>query len=209
MKLDRDEISFLANLSGGNPYLIQVIGFYYHEDRKHKKVDYDKFENKILEYVKKTFEGYWKHLNEEEREFLFEIETATNDQIGYALERKGFIIWNGKKWEISSKLFGKFILTKMKKKEKEEKEFEDPKEKQKRKLLPWIFALIGFAGLAIGIRLIVTAAGKLQELDIYSISKIVLDLDFLMGLFSLIFSILSFIISLISMKKSGKGIYHE
>ena len=90
--LKREEISFLADLSGGNPYFIQFIGYDYYEKRKRdKELIENEFRDEMLYSLRDIFEGYWNHLSEEEKEFLFKIETSRNDQIAYTLKRKGLL----------------------------------------------------------------------------------------------------------------------
>ncbi|MBU7025460.1 MAG: ATP-binding protein [Theionarchaea archaeon] len=112
-ELREDEVSFLADLSGGNPWLIQLLGFHYFN----KEMTRGEFENKMLDQLKDVFEGYWKHLSKEEREFLLNVETSNNNHVGHNLEKKGFVIRENRKWRIFSPLFQKFLSTK---KEKEE-----------------------------------------------------------------------------------------
>jgi len=109
-KLRKSEISLLADLSGGNPYLIQLLGFFYYN----KKMDRDEFIRKMLDQANDMLESYWNHLSEEEKEFLLSIEASNNDRIAYTLEKKGFIIKEGKKWRIFSDLFKEFLLRTMK-----------------------------------------------------------------------------------------------
>lgn len=103
--LRKDEVSFLADLSGGNPYLIQLLGFHYYS-RKMKK---DEFEKNMLYQARDVFEGYWKYLPREEREFLLNVETLDNDRVGHSLEMKGFLVREGRKWRIFSRLFEDFL----------------------------------------------------------------------------------------------------
>lgn len=112
-ELKEDEVSLLADLSGGNPWLIQLLGFHYYN----RKMTKNKFEKKMLDQLKDVFEGYWKHLSEEEREFLLNVETSDNNRVGHNLEKKGFMIRENGKWKIFSPLFQEFLSAK---KEKEE-----------------------------------------------------------------------------------------
>lgn len=104
-ELKKDEISFLADLSGGNPFLIQVVGFHYYLKRLNKS----EFKEMIIDQVKDIFTGYWKHLSEEEKEFILDIENSKNDGIAYKLRKKGFIMKEDGKWKIFSPLFEEFI----------------------------------------------------------------------------------------------------
>lgn len=153
--LKDDEVSFLANLAGGNPWLIQLLGFHYYN----KKMTKDEFENKMLDQARDVFGGYWEHLSEEEKEFLLNVETSNNERIGYDLEKRGLIIGEEGRWRIFSKLFQKF-LKKVEKKEEiqKSKEIEKKKEKIKengKKPFDWTRAidilLAFFVGIASGI----------------------------------------------------------
>lgn len=107
MNLSTETISFLASLSGGNPYLIQVVGFHYYL----KRLNRSEFKEMIIDQVKDIFTGYWEHLSEEEKVFLLDIENSKNDGIAYKLRRKGFIMKEDGKWKIFSPLFEEFIAT--------------------------------------------------------------------------------------------------
>ncbi len=53
IELTKKEISLLADLSGGHPCLIQLVGFYYYVEKKKKKeIDYDEFESEMSYYAK-------------------------------------------------------------------------------------------------------------------------------------------------------------
>ena len=209
--LDDKEISFLADLAGRNPYLVQFIGFHYYEERrKNRTIDENEFEDDMLYNLKDIFEGYWEHLSKKERESLFRaagsrrfpasilafLNILKSDIASKELERRGFLAKEKGRRKIFSTLFEKFMT--------EKNEFKKFKERQKRKLVSWIFGIIGLVGFIIGIKLITSAADKLQELDIDmgSMTEFALDPNFVVGLCSLIFSVLSFIISLTSKRKS-------
>jgi len=203
VKLDSKEISFLAKLSGGNPYLIQFIGYHYYEEKKgNRRVGERKFENEMLDHLRNQFKSYWKYLSQREREFLLGIESAVDNQIGHVLERKGFIVSKKGKWRFFSPLFERFISIK-------EEEFKDNEKERNRDLYSWIFGVMGLAALAIGMRFIMTGIDKLQKLYMGSIAKFVHDPNFVVGLCSLIFSILSFVISLTSRRRSKQEIHQE
>lgn len=155
-ELKEDEVSFLADLSGGNPFLIQLLGFRYYN----KKMNKDEFENEMLDQAKDVFRGYWKHLTDEEKEFLLNIETSNNDRVGRNLEKRGFLIGKKGEWRIFSPLFQKFLSIKKEKKEKEIREiseFERIEEKEKKeekngkKHFNWIRAVDIFLAFLISI----------------------------------------------------------
>lgn len=104
IKLKKKEISFLSNLSGGNPHIIKLSILHYDE-----KMTKNEFKKKIFDQVKDLFEGYWEHLNEEEREFLSHMKSTKDDSTGYNLETRGFIIKKNAKYKIFSPLFEKFV----------------------------------------------------------------------------------------------------
>jgi hypothetical protein len=112
MKIQEREICSLVDLSGGNPYLVQLLGFYYYKERKANGGIDDEFKKRISYQARDQFEGYWKHLNDGEREFLFRSETSSNDRVAYVLERKGFLIKEEGEWKIFSPLFKEFVLEK-------------------------------------------------------------------------------------------------
>lgn len=105
-KLEKDEISFLADLSGGNPYLIQLMGFFYYN----KKMDRDEFIEKISDQANDILESYWKHLSEEEKEFLLNIEISDNDRAARNLERKGLLIRKKGNQKVFSPIFQQYIM---------------------------------------------------------------------------------------------------
>lgn len=116
--LEDEKVSLLADLSGGNPFLIQLLGFHYYN----KEMTRNEFENEMLYQTRDLFEGYWRHLSEKEKKFLFTIETSVDDRIGHNLEKRGFVIREGAKWKIFSGLFEKFLSTKAEDKEKEKED---------------------------------------------------------------------------------------
>jgi hypothetical protein len=111
MRIQEREVCSLADLSGGNPYLIQLLGFYYYKERTNGEID-NEFRKRISYQVRDQFEAYWKHLNDEEREFLYKSETSENDRVAYILERKGFLVKEEGGWKIFSPLFKEFVLEK-------------------------------------------------------------------------------------------------
>ncbi|MGD2246778.1 MAG: AAA-like domain-containing protein [Candidatus Methanofastidiosia archaeon] len=138
INLKKDEIDFLADLSGGNPYLIQFLGFHYYEKRINNRVMKSKFRDEMLYHLEDQFNGYWNHLTEKEREFLSKITKSENDRLAYILERKGFLISKEGKMGMFSPLFEKFVETKIqsndlqpetKVKKEEVKKLEEKKEK--------------------------------------------------------------------------------
>ncbi|MBU7025459.1 MAG: hypothetical protein HXS48_00845 [Theionarchaea archaeon] len=115
IKLKKKEISFLSDLSGGNPHIIKLLILHYNQ-----KMTKNEFKKKIFDQVKDLFEGYWEHLNEEEREFLFHMKSTKDDFTGYNLETRGFTIRKNAKYKIFSPLFEKFVNLKARRpKEKE------------------------------------------------------------------------------------------
>lgn len=121
MTLDEKEISYLIDLSGGNPYLIQFLGFYYYEERRGKEgVVHLRFENRMLDYLKDQFENYLEHLEEDERNFLFYPENVDHP-IGRRLRTKGFLIEENEELKISSKLLMRFLEIEKEKKEHKRK----------------------------------------------------------------------------------------
>lgn len=125
IELKEEEMAFLADLSGRNPYFIQFIGHHYYEEKKKEvRIAFKEFEEKMLFYLGDTFEGYWKSLTNEERECLLNVDES-KDQVCYILEKKGYLFRENKKWKIFSKIFGKFID--MKKKEEVEEEMAEKK----------------------------------------------------------------------------------
>ena len=125
--LEDEKVSLLADLSGGNPFLIQLLGFHYYS----KEMTRNEFENEMLDQTRDVFEGYWRHLSEKEKEFLLNTDTPVDDRTGHNLEKRGFVIRKGEKWKIFSKLFERFLSTKAEDKEKEKEDgrfIEIPKE---------------------------------------------------------------------------------
>jgi hypothetical protein len=143
-KLNKDEISFLSDLSGGNPYFIQLIGYYYYEERKKdEEVSQEEFKNEVLNQLKDIFENFWDHLNEEEKIILYNPKKIKNNQTSYNLKKKGFIIEKSGELRIFSPLFEEFIKSKiqnylqvkiMEKRKEEEEEKPKKKIEEKRKI---------------------------------------------------------------------------
>ncbi|MBU7015450.1 MAG: ATP-binding protein [Theionarchaea archaeon] len=107
--IEQEEISYLTELSGGNPYFIQFLGFnYYEEKKREKKVDQIEFQSKMFGLLKSQFASYWKSLDEKERDFLANPK-GTNNPTGHILKRKGFLIEEKGKWKVFSPLFEKFL----------------------------------------------------------------------------------------------------
>lgn len=146
MQFERKEISFLTDLSGGNPYLVQLVGHYYYEEKKKKKeIVPEKFQDSMLHQAKNQFEGYWNHLAEDERECLLHSESR-DDVICYNLEKKGYLIKENGEWKVSSKLFERFLQMK-----KEELGFREKKEKYPFTTLMAISAIVISIVLSISI----------------------------------------------------------
>ena len=115
IELEKEEVTFLADLSGGNPYFIQLTGYYYYEKkRKNRRIILNQFKESTAPHTKDQFESYWKHLTKEEKRFLFQIESSEDERVSAILERKGFLVKKGNKLEIYSLLFKDFIEIKAK-----------------------------------------------------------------------------------------------
>ena len=113
--LEEEEITFLADLSGGNPYFIQLIGhYYYQEKKKNRKIIHEKFKESIIPHTNDQFESYWKHLTKEEKKFLVQTESSQDDLIGAILKRKGILFRKEDRWKIFSSLFQEFVNSKAK-----------------------------------------------------------------------------------------------
>ena len=116
--LCREEILFLNNLAGGNPYLIQLVGNYYYEaKRKENKIIYRDFRNKMLHQARDQFEWCWENLDDMERGYLEEVRKGKCDsdlQLEYSLKEKGYLIEKDGNACLFSELFLLFIDEKMK-----------------------------------------------------------------------------------------------
>jgi len=164
-ELKGDEVSFLANLSGGNPWLIQLLGFHYYS----KKIEKDEFEDKMLDQAKVIFEGYWKHLTEEERKFLLNVETSKNEQVAHDLEKRGLVFREGEGWKVFSRLFQEFLYRKVEKEGKISK-FEEigrKREKTKEKSFDRSRTVDIFLAFLIGIASSIATPYVQQWLDLY------------------------------------------
>jgi AcrR family transcriptional regulator len=127
IEIGNEEVSFLSDLSGGNPYLIQLLGYYYYEEKKKgREIDQQGFQDTMMDYVTDQFEGYWNHLEKDEREFLLRLESQ-DDWVGYVLERKGFLKGENEELKVHSRLFERFLQMKRK-----EMTHEDEKKKKER-----------------------------------------------------------------------------
>jgi hypothetical protein len=114
MKIEEEEISYLTELSGRNPYLIQYLGFNYYEEReKIGRVDQIEFESRMSSHLKNYFENCWKHLPDNEKKFLVSPK-GTDSPIGYILKRKGYLIEENGRWKIPSMLWDDFVQEKKK-----------------------------------------------------------------------------------------------
>ena len=110
MELNEEEISFLADLSGGNPYFIQLAGYHYYDERKkNREIIHEKFKDSLFYHSRDQFESYWEHLTKKEKEFLLHIKKSEDSQVSNILEEKGLIFLKNGKWEIFSPLFEEFI----------------------------------------------------------------------------------------------------
>ncbi len=118
--LDEQEIAFLADLSGGNPYFIQLIGFHYYEEKRRIQlgnVDRINFTNQMIIQTNNQFESYWKHLENGEKGILMDVsmlnELKKSDHfIEQILRRKGFTFTENGEIKIFSPLFYEFIQRK-------------------------------------------------------------------------------------------------
>lgn len=104
--LKEEEVSFMADISGGNPHLIRLLRFCYS-----RRITKDDFKVRMLDQVKDIFEGYWENLREEERRFLINVEISGKNWIGHDLEERGFLIRKQGRWRVFSPLFQEFIGT--------------------------------------------------------------------------------------------------
>ena len=118
IELEEEEISMLADMSGGNPYFIQLLGHHYYEKKKNKnkKMSQEKFKEKMLHYSKGQFEWYWKNLRDEERDYLIGVERGYdkyNPQVEYELKKRGFLVEENGRVYLFSSLFLTFIREKI------------------------------------------------------------------------------------------------
>lgn len=105
-----EEISLLTDLSGGHPYFIQFLGYYYYEEKvKDREIIPGKFKDRMFHLAKDQFESYWKHLSKGEKKFLCHLGNSEDDYCGSILERKGFIFKKEDVWKVFSPLFQEFI----------------------------------------------------------------------------------------------------
>jgi hypothetical protein len=113
MELDKEEISQLYRLSGGNPCLIQLIGMHYYKEKKsNKKIVFKKFKNNMLVETEQQFESYWNNLNRNEHIYLINLVSnniKSNDYIKNILQKRGFLDNDA----VFSDLFAEFIKTKI------------------------------------------------------------------------------------------------
>lgn len=201
VKLDSKEISFLAKLSGGNPYLIQFIGYHYFEEKKgNRRIDERKFENEMLDHLRNQFKSYWRYLSQREREFLLGIESVADNQIGHLLERKGFIVSKRGKRRFFSPLFERFIVAK-------KGELKVSRKGVRKELPAWILGVISAlaAGVLGSISYIMFGWSGLKEL----VGKITDNTNLFVEGCSLIVAILSFIIIFASFRKNQRESGHR
>lgn len=131
IELDEHEISFLADLSGGNPFFIQLIGSIYFEERRHKNVEQietDFLRKEAFRQGKEHFNQYWKNLAAKERKFLMGIMEKQYDIDSYTehdLERRGLLIKKEGKVLFFSPLFGEFVRERI---EENKSKLEEPAE---------------------------------------------------------------------------------
>lgn len=114
IELDEEEISFLADLSGRNPYFTQYLGYYYYEEKRRTSeiIDKESFKGKMMAQLVDQFRSYWDHLENKEKTTLISLsksENSVSDQSIETLKRKGFIIIENGKPKIVSLLFQEFI----------------------------------------------------------------------------------------------------
>jgi hypothetical protein len=113
IELEEVEISQLYQLSGGNPYFIQLIGMqYYQRKRQESKINFKKFKNNMTIETEKQFENYWNNLNRNEQNYLKNLVSGniqSNNYIENILQKRGFI--DGDK--VFSDLFVEFINNKI------------------------------------------------------------------------------------------------
>lgn len=213
MKLEEDEISFLANLSGGHPYFIQLIGYHYYEERKRvpaQDINRMRFINRMMWQTRDQFDSYWKHLEDEERDFLIALTTSKtlkkSDHLACTiLERKRFIIEENNRNKIFSLLFREYIIrknpkgdVKVSKIEKETLKFIG---RFKTGLQAVTYALLGLLGAVLVVVISDIVITLLREetqnyseiLRIFSIDTIYL-IAAIVAIFSISFFVLSFLV---------------
>ena len=117
ISLKTEEISFLADLSGGNPYFIQLVGFYYYEEKKkEKEIILEEFTNNMFRQARNQFERYWKNLDDIKRGHLMGISKEHHDinpQIERELIERGFLVEKNGRIHLFSKLFLYFVNEKL------------------------------------------------------------------------------------------------
>ncbi len=115
IKLDEDEVELLSEISGNNPFFIQLFGSLYFDSRINKEknqIDLDSFKNEAFRQGKTHFEHCWNNLDEVEREYLRELKEGQSCHklsVGYDLERRGLIRKEKEKFFFFSPFFGRFI----------------------------------------------------------------------------------------------------
>jgi AAA+ ATPase superfamily predicted ATPase len=117
MSLKTEEISFIVDLSGENPYFIQLVGFHYYEEKKKKKeIVLEEFTGSMFHQARNQFEWYWKSLNDIERGYLMEVlkeHRDINPQIEHELVERGFLVEKNGRIHLFSKLFFYFVSEKL------------------------------------------------------------------------------------------------
>ena len=113
ISLKTEEVSFLLDLSGGNPYFIQLVGFHYLEEKKKKEeIVLEEFISNMFHQAKNQFEWYWKNLDDIERDYLMEFLKEHHDinpQIEHKLMERGFLVKKNGGVHLFSKLFLYFV----------------------------------------------------------------------------------------------------
>jgi len=118
LSLSTEEISFLKELSGGNPYLIQLLGnYFYKKKKKETEIDFQRFKNEMLYRAKDHFEWCWNSLRDEERRCIEKVRKGDCDfdsQVENKMKERGYLVEKDNKLYLFSELFLLFVDEKMK-----------------------------------------------------------------------------------------------
>jgi hypothetical protein len=115
IRLRTNEVSFLLEISGGNPFFIQLAGSLYFEERKNKRseqIDLNSFEKEAFRQSEKHFRQYWKNFDSKERKYIMDVGKGFYDPdsyIEYDLEKRGILRRKKGKISFFSPLFGRFV----------------------------------------------------------------------------------------------------
>lgn len=119
----KNEADFVFDIAGLCPFFIQIacsILFRYKSKKERlRKSDYDEIKEKFLIESRYQFEFIWGHLDKKEKEVFLKL--AKSKSIGVRekyilenLERKGYVIKSGKRYDIFSSFFKEFVLGRIK-----------------------------------------------------------------------------------------------